>query len=51
MQLPNRKLEVELTTVSSNYHVEINPSDVGGYQDRWGGGRWAEGDGQGQGQL
>lgn len=28
-QLPSRKLEVELTTVSSNYHVEMNPSDVG----------------------
>lgn len=24
-----RKIEVELTTVSSNYHVEMNPSDVG----------------------
>jgi hypothetical protein len=29
LQLPSRKLEVELTTVSSNYHVELNPSDVG----------------------
>jgi replication factor C subunit 3/5 len=29
IQLPSRKLELELTTVSSNYHVEINPSDVG----------------------
>lgn len=29
IQLPSRKLEVELTTVSSNYHVEMNPSDVG----------------------
>ena len=29
LQLPSRKLEVELTTLSSNYHVEINPSDVG----------------------
>lgn len=28
-QLPSRKLEVELTTVSSNYHVEMNPGDVG----------------------
>ena len=24
-----RKIEVELTTMSSNYHVEMNPSDVG----------------------
>ena len=24
-----RKIEVELTTISSNYHVEMNPSDVG----------------------
>jgi hypothetical protein len=29
IELPSRKLEVELTTVSSNYHVEINPGDVG----------------------
>ncbi len=29
MQLPSRNLEIELTTVSSNYHIEINPSDVG----------------------
>ena len=28
-QLPSRNLEVELTTISSNYHVEMNPSDVG----------------------
>lgn len=27
--LPSRNLEIELTTVSSNYHVEINPSDAG----------------------
>jgi len=29
IELPTRKLEVELTTVSSNYHIELNPSDVG----------------------
>ncbi|MCO5576696.1 hypothetical protein L7F22_030511 [Adiantum nelumboides] len=29
-----RKLEVELTTISSNYHVELNPSDAG-FQDRY----------------
>ncbi|WIA08571.1 hypothetical protein OEZ85_008000 [Tetradesmus obliquus] len=29
IELPSRKLEVELTTISSNYHVELNPSDVG----------------------
>ena len=29
MQLPSRTLEIELTTSSSNYHVEMNPSDVG----------------------
>ena len=34
MQLPNRNLEIELTTSSSNYHVEMNPSDVGN-QDRY----------------
>ena len=32
--LPSRNIEVELTTVSSNYHVEMNPSDVGN-QDRY----------------
>ncbi|KAK9808259.1 hypothetical protein WJX73_004150 [Symbiochloris irregularis] len=32
--LPSRNIEVELTTLSSNYHVEMNPSDVG-YQDRY----------------
>lgn len=29
VELPSRKLEIELTTVSSNHHVEINPSDAG----------------------
>lgn len=29
IELPSRNLELELTTVSSNYHVEINPSDAG----------------------
>lgn len=29
IQLPSRVLEVEFTTVSSAYHVEMNPSDVG----------------------
>jgi replication factor C subunit 3/5 len=29
IQLPTRTLEVEFTTVSSLYHVEMNPSDVG----------------------
>lgn len=29
IELPSRKLEVELTTVASNVHVEMNPSDVG----------------------
>uniref|UniRef100_A0A061RXH8 Replication factor C subunit 3/5 n=1 Tax=Tetraselmis sp. GSL018 TaxID=582737 RepID=A0A061RXH8_9CHLO len=29
IELPNRKLEIEMTTVSSNDHVEMNPSDVG----------------------
>eukprot|EP00249_Psilotum_nudum_P008975 c21630_g1_i2 orf=349-1383(-) len=29
-----RKIEIELTTVSSNYHVELNPSDAG-FQDRY----------------
>lgn len=29
MQLPSRVLEVELTLASSNYHTEMNPSDVG----------------------
>jgi replication factor C subunit 3/5 len=29
IELPSRKLEIELMTLSSNYHVEMNPSDVG----------------------
>ncbi|GLC47958.1 hypothetical protein PLESTB_000043800 [Pleodorina starrii] len=29
IELPSRKLEVELTTISSAYHLELNPSDVG----------------------
>jgi len=29
-----RKIELELTTVSSNHHVELNPSDAG-FQDRY----------------
>lgn len=34
MQAGTRKIEVELTTVSSNHHVELNPSDAG-FQDRY----------------
>ena len=33
IELPSRTIEIELTTVQSNYHVEMNPSDVGN-QDR-----------------
>ncbi|GIL52746.1 hypothetical protein Vafri_8539 [Volvox africanus] len=29
IELPSRKLEVELTTISSAHHLELNPSDVG----------------------
>jgi replication factor C subunit 3/5 len=29
IELPTRKLELELMTLSSNYHQEMNPSDVG----------------------
>lgn len=29
VQLPSRSIEIELTTVSSNHHVELNPSDAG----------------------
>ncbi|GBF88337.1 replication factor C subunit 3 [Raphidocelis subcapitata] len=35
IELPTRKLELELTTVSSNYHVELSPGDVGGSNDRY----------------
>lgn len=34
LQLPSRVLEVELTLASSNYHTEMNPSDVGNH-DRY----------------
>lgn len=34
IELPSRNIEIELTTVQSNYHVELNPSDVGN-QDRY----------------
>jgi len=34
LQAGTRKIEVELTTVSSNHHVELNPSDAG-FQDRY----------------
>jgi len=29
IELPSRKLELELTMVTSNYHVEMNPGDAG----------------------
>jgi len=29
IQLPTRKIEVELATVSSNYHLELSPSEAG----------------------
>mmetsp|Transcript_42 Transcript_42/g.102 ORF Transcript_42/g.102 Transcript_42/m.102 type:complete len:389 (+) Transcript_42:107-1273(+) len=29
IKLPSRKVEVELATVSSNYHLELNPSEAG----------------------
>ncbi|DBA04349.1 TPA: hypothetical protein N0F65_002111 [Lagenidium giganteum] len=32
-KVPNRSTKVEITTVASNYHIEMNPSDVGN-QDR-----------------
>lgn len=35
IELPSRKLEIELTTVTSNYHVELSPADVSGSQDRY----------------
>jgi hypothetical protein len=34
LQAGTRKIELELTTVSSNHHVELNPSDAG-FQDRY----------------
>eukprot|EP00899_Mesostigma_viride_P011203 jgi/Mesvir1/20083/Mv13332-RA.1 len=34
IELPGRNIEVELTTISSNHHIELNPSDAG-YQDRY----------------
>ncbi len=34
IELPSRNIEIELTTVQSNYHVEMNPSDVGNH-DRY----------------
>ncbi|KAG2501602.1 hypothetical protein HYH03_000107 [Edaphochlamys debaryana] len=34
IELPSRKLEVELTTLSSAHHLEMNPADVGNH-DRY----------------
>eukprot|EP01024_Parvocaulis_polyphysoides_P031547 TRINITY_DN28464_c0_g6_i1.p1 TRINITY_DN28464_c0_g6~~TRINITY_DN28464_c0_g6_i1.p1 ORF type:complete len:352 (-),score=32.00 TRINITY_DN28464_c0_g6_i1:210-1265(-) len=34
IELPNRKIEVVMTCVSSNYHIEFIPSDAG-FQDRY----------------
>lgn len=34
IELPNRKLEVELTMLTSNHHVEMSPGDVG-HNDRY----------------
>lgn len=33
IKIPNKSTSVELVTISSNYHIELNPSDVG-FQDR-----------------
>lgn len=35
IEVGERKVEVDLTMMSSNYHVELNPSDVGGTKDRY----------------
>lgn len=34
LQAGSRAIDVELTTVSSTHHVELNPSDAG-FQDRY----------------
>lgn len=34
MQAGTRTIEIELTTLSSTHHVELNPSDAG-FQDRY----------------
>ena len=35
IEVGERKVEVDLTLMSSNYHVEMNPSDAGGTKDRY----------------
>lgn len=37
IKLPSSSIDLEFTTISSAYHVEMNPSDVGN-RDRCGGG-------------